>query len=1003
MTRLRCWTTVVLTIALLVCASQTRAEKLHFTYLWHLEQPIYWPDQQTSGADRYERAWQSILRTDGGAAHPANNLRDIFSWPDRVAVYQYRARDSINAIRSYAEAGAQISYSGGLIENVQSLGDAYQLGYSPNWNASLREARGWMTSGAGKPRADIVVFPFHHPLLPLCDDSAIRKEIQLYKAMYDDAWSSWPGMSSGFFPPEIAFSERIIPILANEGINWVFVSGEHVSRACSDFPVVLGTGGINCDPPNAADQINPAQGNYFRLHIDRGCSPAEAYPFAFTPHRAQYVDPDSGAVSQVIIVPCSQSIGWKDGYSAIGLDYFNTLQAHNDPARPMLCVLAHDGDNAWGGGYSYYLEATPNLVASAQGAGYVATVVEEYLADHPVPADDIVHVEDGAWVNADGDFGSPQMLNWNWPPVNGSGQIDIESGWAEDIRNWAVITAAQNRLDTAEQIAGGVNINDILYPDAGTSHAERAWHYFLASLNSGYMYYGTALDMEVKPTIACNEAVQHADIVIGDASADSTPPTIWLPQRHPWNPGSTNFGPQYGYQQYEAGGDFHIWTFIYDVSGLETVTLMYRVDDDGTNPLDSTQNDTYAGGPEVGSWQDVAMTFSDFPAGNFHNDPSIDFFEMPMYIADQYYAEVTGLESVLVDYYIEAVDTKGSTKRSPIQHVYVGDGQGSGGDDVVIVDPDPPVAGQSVLIRYDPTGRPLDGAAHVYLHYGFNNWNPVISPDPAMTWNATDEVWHITVSVQSSATQLDMVFNNGQDTWDNNNGQDWHFAVTGGQPGDEWIIDGLLDDDAVLLAENGNGSLFAGIKGDVLYIACPDAGEGDDHFILLAAMPGTMQPAMWTKSGQVAAWDAYLADENENDYEGWFDAIGSTQAMTGANGGVLEGTINLAEQYGSIPDTIYLAFVPYTTPDGGALQYTYQVPSSINSDGNVDAAEYLAVDLCELRWGGTPGDLDGDGDVDQSDLGILLAAYQIDDTGDLDCDGDTDQSDLGILLANYSG
>jgi hypothetical protein len=49
----------------------------------------------------------------------------------------------------------------------------------------------------------------------------------------------------------------------------------------------------------------------------------------------------------------------------------------------------------------------------------------------------------------------------------------------------------------------------------------------------------------------------------------------------------------------------------------------------------------------------------------------------------------------------------------------------------------------------------------------------------------------------------------------------------------------------------------------------------------------------------------------------------------------------------------------------------------------------------------SPGDLDGDGDVDQSDLGILLASYLVDDGGDVDGDGDTDQSDLGILLANY--
>jgi len=51
-----------------------------------------------------------------------------------------------------------------------------------------------------------------------------------------------------------------------------------------------------------------------------------------------------------------------------------------------------------------------------------------------------------------------------------------------------------------------------------------------------------------------------------------------------------------------------------------------------------------------------------------------------------------------------------------------------------------------------------------------------------------------------------------------------------------------------------------------------------------------------------------------------------------------------------------------------------------------------------------PGDLDGDGDVDLTDLAILLADYGCTSgtcPGDVDGDGDTDLGDLALLLANF--
>ncbi|MFG0253351.1 MAG: hypothetical protein ACF8NJ_10810 [Phycisphaerales bacterium JB038] len=79
----------------------------------------------------------------------------------------------------------------------------------------------------------------------------------------------------------------------------------------------------------------------------------------------------------------------------------------------------------------------------------------------------------------------------------------------------------------------------------------------------------------------------------------------------------------------------------------------------------------------------------------------------------------------------------------------------------------------------------------------------------------------------------------------------------------------------------------------------------------------------------------------------------------------------------------------------------------------VTLEEYLAssglgglaveVETLEMRVQGSQcwGDLDGDNDIDQADLGELLASYGQDDGGDLNCDGSTDQADLSILLTNY--
>ncbi len=670
--------TRVMMLATILAAAEPApaATGVHTTWMWHMHQPIYWPTQSTWTPGRYETAYETIT-----LGHSQNDEFTIFNSDDRVADYQWYPKDALQSVLDLPDAGAQVSFAGALIENIFSLGNAGWNGgrYASNWYSHYRTAMGWTTS-QGQRRLDPVLAGFHHAINPLLDDNALRMELACAREIWNDAWG--PGaVSTGFFPAEMCFSERMIPALVDAGISWTVVPDLHIARACANYPYQANLD--NCDPPNRADQVNPAQASWTSHNISRGVTLKVPYPYGFTPHRAQHVDPATGVVKGLVVVPAANAMGWEEGYSLFGTGGIDAIAAQNDPARPMLVLIAHDGDNAWSGGYSYYRENVTQFAHAAASKGYRPTTVATYLAEHPVPAGDIVHVEDGGWVNADGDFGSPQFINWNWPPVNASGAFDIPGGWAEDERNWAVLTAAQNRVETCAAIVGSVDPAKVVDPPAGANTAERAWHYLLAGYESGYMYYGSSLDMEIKATLACNQALALADPVVA-GGPDTVAPTVWLPQRLPWNPGGFGGGSLWGWPSGEGAAmtsDFHVWTFAHDVSGLARVDLMVRQDADGANDTATIANETYAGGAGVGAWTALPMTRRVMPLGEPWDMAGIDLTVLPTRIADQYWLKLTGYSDVLLDYYAEAEDAQGNIKRTPIQHVYVGTGGSSGGGD----------------------------------------------------------------------------------------------------------------------------------------------------------------------------------------------------------------------------------------------------------------------------------------------------------------------------------
>ncbi|MDY6915385.1 MAG: DUF1722 domain-containing protein [Candidatus Cloacimonadota bacterium] len=51
--------------------------------------------------------------------------------------------------------------------------------------------------------------------------------------------------------------------------------------------------------------------------------------------------------------------------------------------------------------------------------------------------------------------------------------------------------------------------------------------------------------------------------------------------------------------------------------------------------------------------------------------------QLELYKADEFSAEISGHEEILIDYYVEATDKNGNVAKSPIQHVWVGEINGS--------------------------------------------------------------------------------------------------------------------------------------------------------------------------------------------------------------------------------------------------------------------------------------------------------------------------------------
>ena len=203
------------------------------------------------------------------------------------------------------------------------------------------------------------------------------------------------------------------------------------------------------------------------------------------------------------------------------------------------------------------------------------------------------------------------------------------------------------------------------------------------------------------------------------------------------------------------------------------------------------------------------------------------------------------------------------------------------------------------------------------------------------------------------------------------------------KPRAKYNLDGALDTSGYQVASGNGITLHASFNGKELYVATEAADRNQDAFIVVTDNTGRLASAPFGKAGTVATDGIFLADEGQNDFNRWFGVTGqadhATEPLPGR--GYLEGTLNLVEEFGRVPETIYIAAVRYSGDDSGAI--LAQAPAG-NGNNDVEANEMfeftleqgdiIEVDAGPAGGGGgggnadggstvvvTPGDADGDG------------------------------------------
>ena len=837
----------VIMLLLTLLPTSTVSAEIKATHIYHNHMPNFWPYYDTSKYNaapvgspiRYAYDGDVIeLKKNPPAGYnyylpngnimPHDDLVTYYSHHAKTGAYLYWPWQTAQNLltNGHRQAQKHVTMSGSVINNVNNIiAHRNVQGYTdPNWGAPWKNAYNTLKTTNGYNTLDLIHFTGHHSMGPLVGNEYFIKDL-----IYQNATLAQPYFlgdsfksSKGFFPTELGFSNRLIPALKKMGIEWSVLGNNHYSRTLLDYPY-LNDPGIDTlvSPPNRADFQNVSNvGRWVsRQMFNEQQITQNKFPFASTPHYVKYVDPTTGEEMRVAGIPVEQAGSWEEGYQgSVTADFLKEFEAVTNPKHPQYFVVAHDGDNSSGragDGGTWDNAGNVTYQNGVRGMG-----VDEYLKNHPIDPNDVVHVQDGSWIDTRDSSSDPQWHHWKLPfgiwkgqfadfnRVNGTDYapkknldgvdegmtVSLEYGYHYLERNFALLQASLNYAKTAEQIwldghpnywSPTTNLDkQITYPGnqlnpwmmsypvkgdpandykGGANPAELAWYFLTPAIDSGFGYYDENQDDSVKPTISFNQSLYFSKpYVTSNIAKDKTGPSVWWPQRWPYNPGSANCDKSEGWTKHYFDTTFAIYTYAYDVSGIKDIKVKVRTHNDITwankdQRWITAKDNSFrvydpaalqaAGVPNIDAskvteWTEYPMQMRDLkPDMNgvaWQAASTATFQKVPAQeIGNLYYTYLKDFQDQMVDYYIEAVDEKGNVTKSDIQTVYVGTGRYKKVGGKIVEDPNGDIQGTYPFVTDQPIVPDTEAPTVPTNFAGVSNTSSSVT----LTWTAsTDNV-----------------------------------------------------------------------------------------------------------------------------------------------------------------------------------------------------------------------------------------------------------------------